>query len=91
MKLAYRPDRCGDVIVIPKAGVQVSKYQGGTGHGSPHAYDAHVPLLVYGAGVPALGKRTERVSSLSAAPTLAWALGVNPPAIAKEPMPVGLK
>ena len=91
VKLAYRADRCGDLIVIAKAGVQVSKYAAGTGHGSPHAYDAHVPLLVYGAGVPAVGKRTERVSSLSVAPTLAWALGVKQPDTAKEAVPPGLK
>ena len=77
--LAYRPDRCGDVIVIPKAGVLVTKYPSGTNHGSPQPYDAHVPFLVYGAGVPALGKRTEKVSSLSIAPTLSWALGVPAP------------
>ncbi len=77
--LAYHPDRCGDVIIIPKAGVQISKYTTGTGHGSPHPYDAHIPFLVYGAGVPALGKRAEKVSSLSVAPTLAWALGVPAP------------
>jgi hypothetical protein len=74
--LAYRPDRCGDVIVIPKTGVLVTKYPGGTNHGSPQPYDAHIPFLVYGAGVPALGKREEKVSSLSVAPTLAWALGL---------------
>ncbi len=77
--LAYHPDRCGDVIVIPKAGVLVTKYPAGTSHGSPHYYDTHVPFLVYGAGVPALGKRTEEVSSLRIAPTLAWALGVPAP------------
>ena len=77
--LAYRPDRCGDVIVIPKAGVLVTKYIGGTSHSSPHRYDAHVPFLVYGAGVPALGRRPEKVSSLAVAPTLAWALGVPAP------------
>src|SRR5579883_390845 len=77
--LAYRPDRCGDVIAIPKAGVLVTPYEGGTNHGSPQPYDTHVPFLVYGAGVPALGQRTEKVSSLSIAPTLAWALGVPAP------------
>ena len=34
---------------------------------------------VYGAGVPALGERKEKVSSLSVAPTLAWALGIPAP------------
>ena len=71
VKLAYLPERCGDLIVIPKPGVQVSKYAAGTGHGSPHAYDAHIPLLVYGAGVPALGKKDDPVSSLAVAAVLA--------------------
>jgi hypothetical protein len=77
--LAYHPDRCGDVIVVPKAGVLVTPYEAGTSHGSPQPYDAHVPFLVYGAGVPALGQRKEKVSSLSIAPTLSWALGVPAP------------
>ena len=91
VKLAYRPERCGDLLVVPKPGVQVSKYAAGTGHGSPHSYDAHIPLLVYGAGVPALGKKADAVSSLSVTPTLARALGIDPPATAKEALPPGLK
>jgi hypothetical protein len=78
-RMAYRPERCGDVIAIPKAGVLVTKYAQGTNHGTPQPYDAHIPFLVYGAGVPPLGERTEKVSSLSIAPTLAWALGIPPP------------
>jgi hypothetical protein len=77
--LAYRADRCGDVLVIPKAGVLITPYKGGTSHSTPHPYDAHIPFFVYGAGVPALGQRKEKVSSLSVAPTLAWALGVPAP------------
>jgi hypothetical protein len=78
VRLAYRPDRCGDVIAIPKPGVLVTQYEGGTAHGSPQPYDAYIPFLVYGAGVPALGQRKEHVSSLAIAPTLAWALGLPP-------------
>ena len=84
VKLAYRPDRCSDVIGIPKPGVLVSGYPDGTGHGSPHDYDAHVPVLAVGAGVPALGKRGERRSSLIVAPTVAGLLGIEPPPTAKE-------
>ena len=91
VKLAYRPDRCGDLIVIPKPGVQISKYAAGTGHGSPHAYDSHIPLLVYGAGVPALGKKPDAISSLSVATTVAWALGIQPPTTASTPLPPGLQ
>jgi hypothetical protein len=84
VKLSYRPDRCGDVIGIPQPGVLVTSYAEGTGHGSPHGYDTHVPVLAIGAGVPALGKRTEPKSSLIVAPTVAALLGIDPPATAKE-------
>jgi hypothetical protein len=88
VKLTYRADRCGDVYAIPKAGTLVGDYTEGTSHGTPHPYDTHVPLLVSGAGVPAAGKREVPVSSLAAAPILAWALGVEPPAGAVEKLPV---
>ena len=84
VKLAYRPERCGDLIGIPNPGVLVTGYAEGTSHGSPHNYDTHVPVLAFGAGVPALGKRIEPKSSLIVAPTLAALLGVDPPAAAKE-------
>jgi len=87
--LAYRADRCGDVIAIPQPGVLVGspKYKNGTTHGSPQAYDTHIPFLVYGHRVPALGQRPEVVSSLSIAPTLAWALNVPAPKQAIGPPP----
>jgi arylsulfatase A-like enzyme len=85
--LAYQRDRSGDVVAIPKAGVLPTRYKTGTTHGSPWPYDAHIPFLVYGAGVPALGKRPEKVSSLSVAPTLAWALGAPAPEKAALPRP----
>jgi arylsulfatase A-like enzyme len=90
LRLAYHPDRCGDVIGIPKPGVLVTVYEHGTSHGTPHPYDTHVPVLVCGAGVPALGKRSGRVSSLIVAPTLAWALGIDPPAAAGAKVPAEL-
>jgi predicted AlkP superfamily pyrophosphatase or phosphodiesterase len=89
--LAFHPDRCGDVIVIPKPGVLVTPYKGGTSHGSPHAYDAHIPFMLVGAGVPALGERKEKVSSLAVAPALARALGIAPPKHATTPAPAFAK
>jgi predicted AlkP superfamily pyrophosphatase or phosphodiesterase len=84
VKLAYRPDRCGDVIGIPKPGVLVTGYATGTSHGSPHTYDTHIPVMAFGAGVPALGKKTEPRSSLIVAPTMAALLGIDPPEAARE-------
>lgn len=86
-KLSYHPDRCGDFIVIPKPGILITPYPEGTSHGSPHPYDTHVALVVSGAGVPAGGKVGRRVSALVAAPILARALGIDPPAGAAEKVP----
>lgn len=86
-KLAYHPDRCGDVMAIPKPGVLVTGYKQGTNHGSPQPYDTHVPVLAVGAGVPALGKQPRPVSSLVVAPILSRALGIPAPAQAAEKPP----
>ena len=86
-KLAYRRDRCGDVLAVPQPGVLVTGYSEGTSHGSPHDYDTHVPVLVVGAGVPAAGRQERPVSSLVVAPTLAWALEIDPPGGAVEKVP----
>lgn len=84
MKLAYHPDRCGDLVVVPLPGVIVSGYPEGTGHGTPHPYDSHVPVLAAGLGVPALGKQDRRASALLVAPIAAKSLGIDPPAGAVE-------
>jgi predicted AlkP superfamily pyrophosphatase or phosphodiesterase len=58
-------------------------YWGGPGsapiatHGSPHDYDAHVPIVFYGAGVKQ-GKFSEFVRVVDMAPTLAALVGVPP-------------
>jgi hypothetical protein len=87
VKLAYHPARCGDVIGVVKPGVQMGKYTTGTGHGTPHAYDTHVPVLAYGKSIPAVGKVADRRSSLIVAPTVAHCLGIDPPAGAVEKVP----
>ena len=46
-------------------------------HGSPHDYDAHVPLLFYGPGVRP-GKYAGFVRVVDMAPTLARLLHVKP-------------
>lgn len=84
---AYHPERCGDVLVIPQPGVLVTNEANGTRSGSPHPYDTHVPVLAYGAGVPAQGRYAQRVSALVVAPILARVLGIPPPGRAAEPAP----
>jgi hypothetical protein len=95
VRLSFDPERSGNVLVVlrpyhllgePVLG-KIDNYR--TTHGSPHPYDTHVPLLVYGPGVKA-GVREERVTPLAVAPILARGLRINPPEGAEAPLPEGL-
>ena len=55
-----------------------------TAHGSPNPHDREVPLVIVAPGTTA-GARSEEVSMLRVAPTIAALLGVPPPAAATEP------
>ncbi len=50
----------------------------GTTHGTPYAYDTHVPMLLYGAGIRA-GRHARVVAVADLASTLAQILGIAPP------------
>src|SRR5262249_52023050 len=89
-RLSFHPAECGDVMLVMKPGWYFTdKVETGTAHGSPHEYDTHVPLVVYGPGVKA-GTRKERVTPQAAAAILARALGIEPPAKATAEAPAGL-
>jgi predicted AlkP superfamily pyrophosphatase or phosphodiesterase len=49
-----------------------------TTHGTPYRYDTHVPLILFGPGVPA-GRVHTRVNSVDLAPTLAELAGIPAP------------
>jgi hypothetical protein len=82
VRRSFQPDRCGDVIGVVKP-YHIAWTLSGTTHGSPHAYDTHVPLMVYGAGVRP-GAHQELVRPQAAPVLLARALGIKPPAKAEE-------
>jgi hypothetical protein len=90
VRRSYHPDRSGDVAVV---GRPYDLWSGplltGTNHGTPHSYDTHVPLLVYGPGVRP-GRRADRVVPQAACAIFARALNVTPPTTAKYPVPDGL-
>lgn len=87
---SFYPDRCGDVAVVVKPYyLPGSEFATGTTHGSPHPYDTHVPLMVYGPGVRK-GVRKERVSPAGVAAIFARAAGIGPPADADTPLPADL-
>ena len=89
VKRSYYRDRCGDVALVMKPYYLLTGYTTGTSHGTPHEYDTHVPLLVYGTGRPP-GRRRDAVTPEAAAAILAHGLGVNPPVDAEAPVPDNL-
>src|SRR5262249_3354633 len=86
VKKSFHPARSGDVVMVLKPYHFVSEYSTGTTHGTPHAYDTHVPLLVYGPGIRP-GPRKDAVTPQAAAAILSRALGIKPPACAEAPVP----
>ena len=88
LALMVHPLRSADVIMAPRPfwippGIVAS-------HGSPHAHDRFVPLLVMGPGI-----RAGRVSETSVTPAagvvlVAEVLGIPVPALCFEPLPLGV-
>jgi hypothetical protein len=74
---SFHPERSPDLFVQFKEYI-LDELGRGTTHGSPYAYDTHVPLLIVH---PALGPAEipERVHTVDLAPTLASLLGVPAP------------
>jgi len=94
VRRSFDPARCGDVYLVLKPYYLLSpplspKVYLRTTHGSPHPYDTHVPLLVYGPGIQP-GVRTDLVTPQAVAAILARGLGVDPPSGAEDAVPAGL-
>ncbi|MBL7813373.1 MAG: alkaline phosphatase family protein [Saprospiraceae bacterium] len=73
----YNPKLSGDFFVM----LEPAWFYGGskgTTHGSPYAYDTHVPLLFYGWKIPK-GTTVERTHISDIAPTLAALLNILEP------------
>ena len=75
---AFYPPRSPHLNVLLKRHVYMSSAVGGTGHGTAHDYDRHVPLIFMGAGVRP-GSYAEPSGPEDIAPTLAWLLGLEFP------------
>jgi predicted AlkP superfamily pyrophosphatase or phosphodiesterase len=75
---AFFEPRSPHLIVSVKPHVYVGAYPGGTGHGTVHDYDRHVPILFWGTGVRP-GTSTAPCGPEDIAPTLGRLLGIDYP------------
>lgn len=80
MRKAWHKDVSGDVQYVLKPGWMATSSTSITTHGSPHPYDTHVPILMWGPKWVRPGKVDTRVEVADIAPTLARMLGVPTPA-----------
>src|SRR5262249_22517561 len=75
VRKSFHPDRSGDIMIVSKPYYLVTSFKTGTNHGTPHPYDTHVPLLVFGPGI-VHSVRDDAVTPQAAASILAKALGI---------------
>jgi predicted AlkP superfamily pyrophosphatase or phosphodiesterase len=78
IKNGYHPKRSGDVVLVLEPGWLQYSTRTGSSHGSAHAYDTHVPFLIYGPGVNQGASHT-RTHIRDIAPTICALLGIQMP------------
>ncbi len=77
----WNMQRSGDVTLIMEPGWLSSRYEhkGGTSHGSPWAYDTHVPLLFFGLGINSGSSSLKKTWVEDIVPTICNLIGVQAP------------
>ncbi len=89
MQRAWHPDVSGDVQYALKPNWMFASIATGATHGSPYAYDTHVPLLIYAPGRYKPGSIVTPVDMASMAPTLSQLMRVpRPPAAEAAVLPL---
>jgi hypothetical protein len=86
MRLSFRADRSGDVLIALKPGYIWDYGNGGTTHGQAVEDDQHVPLLLFGRGV-AKGTYNDAVAPTDLAKSLGALLGVEAGGVETKVLP----
>lgn len=82
----YNAERGGDLVLIAKPYLVPGSGKGVT-HGTPYAYDTHIPILFYGKAFNP-GRYADPFGIIDIVPTLCAALGLNePPLSMGKPLP----
>jgi predicted AlkP superfamily pyrophosphatase or phosphodiesterase len=90
IRKSYYPGLSADMQAVLKPLWMFGSSSSMTTHGSPHPYDTHVPILVWGPRWVTPGRRDGRVEVADIAPTLAGLLGIRTPAQSEgKPLPIG--
>lgn len=75
----YDAERSGDAFLVPRYGVvKHGDPARGSGHGTHHEYDIHVPLVFWGGEFPS-GRSSARTTPYDLAPTLGEEIGIPLP------------
>ena len=77
----FNPDRSGDIYIVFEPHWFVADLEGlqvASAHGSPWAYDTHVPVIFKGPGM-APKRISRRIETVDLAPTIAAFLRIKPP------------
>ncbi|MFM7703366.1 MAG: alkaline phosphatase family protein, partial [Rubrivivax sp.] len=75
----WHPERSPPLLLVLKHGRFFGSRPVGSTHGSPHPYDTHVPIMLWGPAWVGRGEMREPVEVADIAPTLARVLGVAVP------------
>lgn len=79
VRKTWHPERSPPVILVLRHGRFFGSRPVGSTHGSPHPYDTHVPIMLWGPSWVGHGEVREPVEVADLAPTLARALGLPAP------------
>jgi predicted AlkP superfamily pyrophosphatase or phosphodiesterase len=74
----FNAERSGDVVLVPKPYYIHGGVSSGTTHGSPYAYDTHVPVAFFGAPFKP-GRYADACAIVDIVPTLSAAMRINDP------------
>jgi hypothetical protein len=82
LRRGYYPERSGDVLFLLRPFAVMNEPKYAAEHGSPHAYDAEVPVVFFGKGVRR-GTYRQRINPIDVAPSISSMLEIGNPAMAE--------